>query len=200
VVKAEVFIRDPRDITGLDEVWQRHFPVNPPARSVLVVDGLGIPEARIEINMIALDPGSRLSRRTITSEAVPAPLFAEPLAVQAGPLVFLSTVMAQGADGLAPEAQPRAGFPYIGAPGRLETEVILDRVAAACEAAGGSLADVVKVQTYLRDMSQLDAVNEVWKRAFPADPPAWNVVGMAAEQSLAGANMTCDVIAFVPER
>ena len=71
-------------------------------------------------------------------------------------------------------------------------------VGAICEAAGGSLADVAKGQTVLNDLGQLDAVNEVWKRAFPSVPPAWTVVGIKGSQPIAGATMLCDVIACVP--
>jgi enamine deaminase RidA (YjgF/YER057c/UK114 family) len=198
VVKAEVFLTDPRDITGLDEVWRAAFPQNPPARSIFIVDGLAMPDVVVEINLIALDPGSGLQRRTIQTAAAPEPLFYEPQAVQAGQLVFLSTQLAHDQRGLAEAARPRPGFSRIGAPGRLETEVILGNVAAICEAAGGSLADVVKVQTHLRDLGQLDAVNEATKRAFPADPPAWTVVSMAAPRPVAGAQVMCDVIACLP--
>jgi enamine deaminase RidA (YjgF/YER057c/UK114 family) len=198
VVKAEVFLCDPRDITGLDEVWRVAFPQNPPARSIFIVDGLAMPDTVVEINFVALDPGSQLSRRTIQTAAAPEPLFYEPQAVRAGPLVFLSTQLAHDDRGLAERARPRPGFSNIGAPGRLEAELILGNVAAICEAAEGSLSDVVKVQTHLSDLGQLDAVNEAWKRAFPADPPAWTVVSMTAPRPVAGARVMCDVIACLP--
>lgn len=199
VVKTEVFLRDPVDITQLDEVWAEWFPEDPPARSLFTIDDLAIPAARIEINVIALDPKAGLVRRTIAADDVPAPLFHEPHAVQAGPLLFLSTCLAHDEQGLAPAARPRPGFPHIGAPGRLETELILDRVDRVCTAAGSSLGHVAKVQTHLRDLAQLDAVNEVFKRAFPDSPPAWNVVGMQAPPVIADAAVMCDVIAIVPE-
>ena len=47
IVKSEVFLLDPSDITGLDEVWKELFPANPPARSIFVVDDLGVSEGRI---------------------------------------------------------------------------------------------------------------------------------------------------------
>jgi len=179
-------------------VWRAAFPQNPPARSIFIVDGLAMPDVVVEINLIALDPRGGLRCRTIQTAAAPEPLFYEPQAVQAGPLVFLSTQLAHDQRGLAEAAKPRPGFSRIGAPGRLETEVIFGNVAAICEAAGGSLGDVVKVQTHLRDLGQLDAVNEATKLAFPADPPAWTVVSMTAPRPVAGAQVMCDVIACLP--
>jgi enamine deaminase RidA (YjgF/YER057c/UK114 family) len=170
-------------------VWHEFFPEDPPARSVFVADGMAIEDGVVEINHVARVPGVSLERRTIATGAASAPLFYEPQAVAVGPLLFLSTQLA------GPEARPDPEFPHLGAPGRLEAEAILRNVAAVCEAAGGSLADVAKVQTYLTDLGQLDAVNEVWKRAFPTDPPAWHVVEVAGPLPVAGATMMCDVIA-----
>lgn len=195
VVKCEVFLLDPADITGLDEVWQEYFPENPPARSIFIVDSMALEGGVIEINHIARVPDSRLERRTIETRNAPAPLFYEPQAVKVGPVLFLSTQLPHDARGLAPGARPHPEFPHLGTPGRLEAETILRNVAAICEAAGGSLGDVVKIQTYLTDLGQFDAVNEVWKRMFPADPPAWHVVGVKGSLPVAGAHVLCDVIA-----
>jgi enamine deaminase RidA (YjgF/YER057c/UK114 family) len=199
VVKSEVFLLSAQDITGLDEVWQECFPENPPARSIFIVDGMALEGGVVEINHIARVPGSRLERRTIETRRAPAPIFYEPQAVRVGPLLFLSTQLAHDATGLAQDARPNPEFPHLGSPGRLEAQAILRNVAAVCEAAGGSLADVAKVQTCMSDPGQFDAVNEAWKRAFPADPPAWNVVSAKAPLPIAGATLMCDVIACLDE-
>lgn len=197
IVKSEVFLRDPRDITGLDEVWQAFFPEDPPARSLFVVDDMAIPDAVVEINHIALHPESRLNRTTIATVNAPMPLFYEPQGVKVGPLVFLSTQVAHDEDGLARKAQPDPEFPHVGSRGRLQTKTILENVAAICEAAGGSLADVAKVQTHLTDLAEFDAVNEVWKHSFDV-APAWTVVELSRDTlAIEGSTMMCDVIACI---
>lgn len=197
IVKSEVFLLDPADITGLDEVWSECFPENPPARSIFIVDDLGVSEGRIEINHIALHPDSQLERTTISTDRAPTPLFYEPQAVKVGPLLFLSTQLAHDDKGLAAKAQIDPEFPSIGAPGRLQADVILANVGAICEAAGGSLASVVKVQTFLTDLAQFDAINEQWKRFFPEDPPAWNIVEVSVPLPVTGAAMICDFMAVI---
>lgn len=199
IVKSDVFLLDPHDITGLDEVWQEFFPKQPPARCIFIVNDMALQGGVVEINHIARVPGRRLERRTIESRRAPAPLFYEPQAVKVGPLLFLSTQLAHDGTGLAPDARPSPEFPHVGSPGRLEAEVILRNVDIICEAAGGSLTSVVKVQTHLTDVSQFDAVNEVWKRAFSIDPPAWTVVGVNGPLPIAGATMACSFIAYVPD-
>ncbi|MFK7966512.1 MAG: RidA family protein [Burkholderiaceae bacterium] len=53
-------------------------------------------------------------------------------------------------------------------------------LAAVAEAAGGSLADCVKLTLYLTDLSQFGEVNEVMKQ-FIAEPyPARATIGIAA--------------------
>ena len=47
---------------------------------------------------------------------------------------------------------------------------------AVVEAGGLSLADVVKVTVFIRDMGEFGNINEVYAGFFPADPPARSVV------------------------
>src|SRR4051812_6470541 len=53
-----------------------------------------------------------------------------------------------------------------------ETEQVLKNIAAILEAAGASLANVVKTNVYLSDRADFKAMNEVYQRFFATDPPA----------------------------
>src|SRR5438552_2197388 len=50
-VKATVYIGHPNDFCGMDRVWQRWFPNDPPARTVIPYMGLGGKGSRVEIAM-----------------------------------------------------------------------------------------------------------------------------------------------------
>ena len=52
VVKVTVFLTDMRDFEGMNRVYRRFFPSDPPARSTVEVSKLAIP-ALVEIEMIA---------------------------------------------------------------------------------------------------------------------------------------------------
>ena len=54
----------------------------------------------------------------------------------------------------------------------LQTARVLDNLKAVLEAAGSSLAKVVKTTVYLRDISEFGSMNEVYARYFPENPPA----------------------------
>ena len=61
-----------------------------------------------------------------------------------------------------------------------QAERVLLNLVAVVKAAGGSMADAVKVTIFLRDMGTFAAVNEVYARHFPGDsPPAPSTVEVA---------------------
>ena len=53
-----------------------------------------------------------------------------------------------------------------------ETRQVLENLKAILEAAGSSLENVVKVTIYMVDLGELPAMNEVFSRYFPVEPPA----------------------------
>ena len=53
-VKADVYIGDPSDYAGMEKVWKRWFPNNPPARCVIPYMGLGGKGSRVEIALTLL--------------------------------------------------------------------------------------------------------------------------------------------------
>lgn len=60
-----------------------------------------------------------------------------------------------------------------------QTERVLENLKGVLEAAGSSLARVVKTTVYLKDMNDFSAMNEVYARYFPNDPPARATVEVA---------------------
>src|SRR5574339_814367 len=53
---------------------------------------------------------------------------------------------------------------------RAETRQVCENLKAVLEAAGSSLAKVVKVTIYLADLGELMAMNEVFSKYFPTEP------------------------------
>ena len=52
VVKVTVFLTDIRDFEGMNKVYRKFFPKDPPGRSTVEVSKLAV-DARVEIEMIA---------------------------------------------------------------------------------------------------------------------------------------------------
>jgi reactive intermediate/imine deaminase len=63
---------------------------------------------------------------------------------------------------------------------RAQIERVFDNLAAVCEAAGGSLQQVVKLNVFLTDLSHFALVNEVMAQRFTPPYPARAAIGVAA--------------------
>jgi 2-iminobutanoate/2-iminopropanoate deaminase len=62
---------------------------------------------------------------------------------------------------------------------REQTRRVLDNLAFVLEAAGASLASVVRCTVYLKDLGEFGAMNEVYGQYFTQDPPARATVEVA---------------------
>lgn len=60
-----------------------------------------------------------------------------------------------------------------------QTERVLQNITGILDAAGSSLAQVVKTTVFLKSMNDFAAMNEVYARHFTADPPARSTVEVA---------------------
>jgi reactive intermediate/imine deaminase len=61
-----------------------------------------------------------------------------------------------------------------------EARRVFENLRAVCEAAGGSLGQVVRVGIYLTDLGDFGAVNEVMAEHFSAPYPARSTIGVAS--------------------
>ena len=74
-----------------------------------------------------------------------------------------------------------------------QTRRVLDNVAAVLKAEGATFEDVVKTTIFLTDLSDFQAVNEVYASYFRNQPPARSTVQVSALPK--GANVEIEVIA-----
>ncbi|TNF98661.1 MAG: RidA family protein [Gammaproteobacteria bacterium] len=74
---------------------------------------------------------------------------------------------------------------------------VFDNLTAVAEAAGGSLADIVKLNVFLTDLSNFPLVNEVMAEYFSEPYPARAAVGVAALPKGVGVEM--DAVMVISE-
>src|ERR1043165_9378855 len=78
---------------------------------------------------------------------------------------------------------------------KTQTRVALENVKAVAEAGGASMASALKVTVFMTDMTnEFQAMNEVFREFFPADPPARSTVGVA-HLARAGLKVEIEMIA-----
>lgn len=76
-----------------------------------------------------------------------------------------------------------------------QTEQVLENIERTVAAAGGSLADLVKVTVYLTDLDDYDAMNDAYGARFSSTPPARVCVEVSRLPGDVGVEM--DAIAFL---
>ena len=110
-----------------------------------------------------------MSKSIISSAKAPAAIGTYSQAVRVGDTVYLS-----GQLGLDPSTmQLDEGIDA-------QVTRVFENLKAVVEAAGGSLADVVKLNVYLTDLSNFSKVNDAMARYFSEPFPARAAVGVAA--------------------
>ncbi|MBZ0223502.1 MAG: RidA family protein [Dokdonella sp.] len=77
-----------------------------------------------------------------------------------------------------------------------QAQRVFDNLAAVCKAAGGSLADIVRVGVYLTDLGNFAAVNEVMKQRFAEPYPARSTIGV--RELPVNAQVEVDAIMHLP--
>ncbi len=82
-------------------------------------------------------------------------------------------------------------------PDDLETQTrnTLDAIKAALEAAGSSMASVMKVNIYLSDIALRNRFNEIYLEYFPADRPARTCIGNAGFEGNTLVEVECVAVA-----
>jgi enamine deaminase RidA (YjgF/YER057c/UK114 family) len=199
-VKATVYIGHPSDWHGMDKVWRRWFPKNPPARVVIPYMGLGGRGSRVEIALKLLASDSRLSAQTIETSDAPEPVGHEPQAIKAGNFLFFSTQMPFDSSGsLAAETKRHPSFPFYGQPPKLEMRYMLNNVSAICDAAGTTLGNICRRQAFHDDFTYFAQSIEEWQAHFPEDPPASTTIEVGGPLQIPGAHVVLDLIGYVPD-
>lgn len=108
-----------------------------------------------------------MNKRIISTPNAPAAIGTYSQAVAAGNTVYLS-----GQIGLEPATMTMVeGF-------EAQTLRVFENLKAVAMAAGGSLADAVKLNLYLTDLANFGKVNEIMSRYFQQPYPARAAVGV----------------------
>ena len=120
-----------------------------------------------------------MAREIISTDKAPQAIGTYSQAVKTGNTVYLS-----GQIPLVPETMEMID-------GDIEQQIrrVFDNLAAVAEAAGGSLANVVKLNIFLVDLANFARVNEVMAEYFAEPYPARAAIGVASLPRDAGVEM-----------
>lgn len=110
-----------------------------------------------------------MPRTQISTDRIGRPTghFSQAIAADArGRLLFISGMTSKRADG------------NIAGPGDIEaqTRQTCENLKAAVEAAGGTMADICRVDVFVKSMADFDVIHRVRRQYFPDPPPASTMV------------------------
>lgn len=111
-----------------------------------------------------------MSREIIVTDKAPSAIGTYSQAVKVDRTVYLS-----GQIGLDP-----ATMDMVAGGASAEIRQVLDNLQAVCEAAGGALRDIVKLNIYLVDLGNFAEVNAIMADYFQQPYPARAAVGVAS--------------------
>ena len=128
-----------------------------------------------------------MSKSIIQTDNAPQAIGTYSQAVKAGTTVYLS-----GQIPLVAETMEMVSEDF-----EKQARQVFENVKAVCEAAGGSMNDVVKLNIYMLDLSHFAKVNEIMSGYFTQPYPARAAIGVAALPK--GAQIEIDGVMELPE-
>jgi enamine deaminase RidA (YjgF/YER057c/UK114 family) len=198
VVKADLYMTNMKDIAGLDEVWYKFFPSNPPARTISPVS-LAVTDTVLEIELIAIDPDGPYRKETIRTPDAPKHFENEPQAIKAGPFLFLSEQLATDyKQGIAPGARTDPNFPFHSSSIKRQVNYILKNTEAICQAAGTSTKNLVRKRAMHMDLGELSEAETAWIEALGNRIPPTTTFRTAGPLPVPGCTVQYDLVAFIP--
>jgi reactive intermediate/imine deaminase len=109
-----------------------------------------------------------MTKAIISTDKAPAAIGTYSQAVKVGTAVYLS-----GQIPLVPETMETISEDFAE-----QTHQVFKNLSAVCDAAGGELQDMVKVNIFLTDLSNFATVNEIMSQYFSQPYPARAAIGV----------------------
>lgn len=164
VVRITIFVRDFKEIDTINDVYKAYFPGYVPARTIVGVAALPL-NALIQIEALASNGEGTIPNAPqagdlikLTNNTTSAPV--DPLSTQIVAFSHYSNVSAQL------PIDPKSGRLVVGGI-KEQTRQCLNNIKAILESIDVPLDDIVKINIFLTDLSDVDAADEVYRTFFP---------------------------------
>ncbi|GKV69740.1 reactive intermediate/imine deaminase [Sporosarcina sp. NCCP-2716] len=186
IVRMTVFLTDLSDLEAVNEVYSRFFPDSAIARAVAYVP------ARTTVEAAELPMGARVQVEAVVSHGDGTP--PQEIEDRHGIVIWANNTDKAPKDSLSTQTVAFSHYNHLSAQlpidpktGKMaaggvkeQTEQCLNNIKAIVESIDHVLEDVVKVNIFVKDLSEMDAVDEAYKAFFPNGTPARRTVGVSA--------------------
>jgi reactive intermediate/imine deaminase len=159
VVSVMVYITAADDFQPMNAAYRTFWPADPPTRTTIVTE-LVVPDARVEISMVAVPAGA--PRDVLLPRGWQRSPNPYSYAIRSGDTLFLSGLVSRNGTDNA----------FVKGDARTQTRTIMENARQLLEAAGMTFANIVSARVYLTSKADFAAMNEVYAEFFPSAPPA----------------------------
>ncbi len=196
-VKAQVYLGNIEDLPEFLDVWNAYFGKSPCALTIVPTASFGLADGIIEINLFGVRDDGRTKKQIVEVNTPQAMRFG-PAAVRAGDLVCLSGLVAADANGPIANIGPQNGLGHLGVGAKRQMRYMLDAAARTCEAAGTTLANVVRAQHFHTDLAEVYPALRAWNERLPGMPLPFGAVCTTAPMPVPDTTIMLDLIAYAP--
>jgi len=189
-VKAQVYIRNVADFPDFVDVWSQYFQDIPCALTVVPTKGFAMVGGIIEINLIALTNAAKREKVVVTAD-IPEMAAYGPC-IKVGEFLLPSGLMAIGRDGHVTSKGISPGYPGLSHAGYTQAAAVHGYAEALCQAAGTSLAKVLRAQYFVSDLTAFPGIAMAWASRFGAQPLPFVCIQTPPEMPAPGMALIAD--------
>ena len=175
VVKINIFVKNIADIEAIDEVYPDFFQSSLPTRTTVAVAALPMSDALVQMDAL-------ISNGEGTAPQAPCALIKVSRNTDNAPQgLYSQTVAFSHYNNLSSQLpiDPTTGVLVAGGV-KEQAKQCLNNIKAILESIDHVMGDIVKTTIFLKNISDIEVVNEVCAEYFPSYVPARTVVNAAA--------------------
>ncbi|MBZ5497135.1 MAG: RidA family protein [Acidobacteriia bacterium] len=156
---VNVYLRSAADFPAMNEVYKGYWPKDPPARTTVMAN-LAMPEALIEMSMIAVPDGAE--RQVVHPSGWVKSPNPYSYGIRSGDTMYLAGLLARRGKDNA----------FVAGDIKIQTQTVMDNAGEILKAGGMTLADVAGTRVYITDTALFQDMNAAYRTYFPRNPPA----------------------------
>jgi enamine deaminase RidA (YjgF/YER057c/UK114 family) len=189
-LKAQIYLARIDDFPDFYDVWDRYYRNIPCAVTLVPTKSFATVGGIIEINLLALTNNATRRKQVIIAD-IPQMAAYGPC-VRAGEFLLPSGLMAIGREGAIVGKDVSPGFAALSHAGYSQAAVIYDYAEALCRSAGTSMANILRAQYFVSDLTVFPGIAMAWSARLGAQPHPLVCVRTPPAMPAPGARLIAD--------
>jgi enamine deaminase RidA (YjgF/YER057c/UK114 family) len=186
-LKAQIYLAN---VADFPDVWSEHFAAIPCAVTVVPTKSFATVGGIIEINLLALTNTATREKQVIEAD-IPGMAAYGPC-IKSGEFLLPSGLMAIGHQGQVVGAALSPGFTGLAHAGYSQAAVVYKYAEALCRAAGTALANTLRAQYFVSDVTQFPGIAMAWAAQFGTQPHPFICIQTPTAMPAPGAALIAD--------